>query len=312
MAGGLIMLSFYEEKEISDKGVRYPFSGHIQEKCETGLMAPAHVHDYIEILYCLSGNIKIYLNGKGYTFSDGDIILINSREVHSIFAEATDCPNKYIVIKFEPEVLYTTSKTIFEAKYVLPFTTNKSEHQKLFTQNEISETFILELLHEIIKEYTQKKYGFELAIRTHICRIFLWILRRWNEKGYDLNTDYTLNQNTMERLQIVFDYIDMHYQENITVATVAHLCNMSYSYFSRFFKIIMKKNFSEYLNYVRITAAEKLLTTTDLNITEVSQEIGYSTSSYFIQQFKHFKNITPKQFKCYINAKNFSSIPGEA
>lgn len=309
MIRGLLMESFYEEQKVMDKGVLYPFSGHIQEKCETGLMAPAHIHDYIEILYCLSGNIKIYLNGKDYNFNSGDMILINSREVHSVFGEATDCSNKYIVIKFEPEVLYTTSKTIFEAKYVLPFTTSKSEHQKLFTQNEISETFIPELLHEIVREYTQKKYGFELAIRTHICKVFLWILRRWNDQGYGLNTDNTLNQNAMERLQMVFDYIDMHYQENITVTTVAHLCNMSYSYFSRFFKMIMKKNFSEYLNYVRITAAEKLLTITELNITEVSQEIGYSTSSYFIQQFKHFKNITPKQFKSYINENNFSVIP---
>ena len=178
------------------------------------------------------------------------MILINSREAHSCYGEATDCPNSYIVIKFEPDVLYTTAKTIFESKYVLPFTLSKSTHQKLFTNDEISTTFIPELLHEISMEYEQKKYGFELAIRTHICRIFLWILRSWNEKDLDLNIDNDLSESTIERLQIVFDFVSNNYQNNISVKDLAKICNMSYSYFSRFFKAIMKKNFNEYVNYI--------------------------------------------------------------
>ena len=59
----------------------------------------------------------------------------------------------------------------------------------------------------------------------------------------------------------------------------------------------MGKTFTEYLNYVRITEAEKLLLSTEMNITEVAAETGFSDSSYFIKQFRHFKNVSPKQFK---------------
>jgi AraC-like DNA-binding protein len=75
------------------------------------------------------------------------------------------------------------------------------------------------------------------------------------------------------------------------------MLNMSYSYFSRYFKSLIGKTFSEYLTYVRITEAEKMLLTTDLNITEVALESGYSNSSYFIAQFRVMKGMSPRQFK---------------
>lgn len=98
-------------------------------------------------------------------------------------------------------------------------------------------------------------------------------------------------------------HIDLNYKYDITAESAAKICNMSYSYFSRFFKTVMKKTFNEYLNFIRIVEAEKLLLTTNLNITEIAHETGFSTSSYFIQQFKRHKKISPKQFK-----KSFDSF----
>ena len=291
----------YEEKNHFEDGVIYPFQSHIQENVNSGVIVNAHFHTDIEILFCLSGCADIFLNGRSYDLSIGDMIIIDSKEVHSIIAKPSTSQTEYIVVKFDPEVLYTTSKTIFEAKYVLPFTLSQSTHQKLFTREEISGTFIPSLLNEIYLEYIQKKYGFELAIRTNICRLFLWILRGWNDKGFDLNIDFALNEKNIERLKKVFDYVETNYQFDISIAQMADLCNVSYSYFSRFFKGIMRKNFSEYLNYVRITAAERLLASTDLTITEIALKVGYSTTSYFIRQFKLYKNISPKQFQSYVS-----------
>ena len=150
---------------------------------------------------------------------------------------------------------------------------------------------------EITEEIKNKKYGYELAIKTHICVIFLWILRYWDSQGLTMDTSTILKENDLKMLQKVFDYLDENFKFDITVEFIAQLCNLSYSYFSRQFKAMMGKTFTEYLNYIRITEAEKLLLSTDMNITQVALETGFSSTSYFIQQFKHFKNISPKQFK---------------
>lgn len=109
--------------------------------------------------------------------------------------------------------------------------------------------------------------------------------------------EYEIEKPVMKRFVKLFDYVSEHYSESITAEDAAGICSMSYSYFSRFFKRVMKKSFSEYVNFVRISEAEKLLVSTDLNITEIAMQTGFSTSSYFIYQFKKMKSVSPKQFR---------------
>lgn len=293
---------YFEEIRPAVGDIQYPFKCHIQQSQGKVLIVDAHWHYYIEMLYCLSGMGRVILGGMNYHFGAGDMILMNSREVHSVTGEEGDV-FKYIVVQFDPEVLYTTTRTVFESKYVLPFIMAKSSHQRYFASEEIKDTPIPYLMKEIHEEFASKNYGFELAIRTHICRIFLWVLRSWQSKGLNLDAGNTLKENDIKMLQKVFDYLDDNYQYDITAESVARMCNMSYSYFSRHFKALIGKTFTEYLNYVRITEAEKLLLTTDMNITEVALRTGFSDSSYFIKQFKQFKNISPKQYKKRIIGK---------
>jgi AraC family transcriptional regulator, melibiose operon regulatory protein len=292
----------FEKDNPNNVLIKYPFLCHTQKSKKNSVAVDAHWHYYIEMLYSLSGKCKVFIGGCCHDFNKGDLLLINSREVHSVYVYDKE-DVEYIVLRFDPEVLYTTSRSVFESKYVLPFIMSKAKHQKIFGKDEIKNTPIPSTMLEIVKENNNKKYGFELAIKTHICGIFLWILRSWDKQGQSMDAGKLLKENDLIMLQKVFDYLDTNYQNNITVEAVAEMCNLSYSYFSRQFKQLMGKTFTDYLNYIRITEAEKLLLSTDMNITQVALEIGFSSSSYFIQQFKHFKNISPKQFKFSIVKK---------
>lgn len=287
---------YYEDQHNANSLIQYPFDCHMHKSHLGHVLALAHWHYYIEILYMIKGNARAVLGGEEYPFREGDMVLINGREVHAVFGEP-DETIRYIVVKFDPALLYTTERTLFESKYVLPFTMNGTTTQKVFTAAELASSPIPTLLPAILQEFEDKPYGFELAIRTDIGRIFLWVIRNWEAKGVQMDANPSLKEVDILRLQKVFDYLDEHYKHNITVETVASMLNMSYSYFSRYFKSLIGKTFSEYLTYVRITEAEKLLLTTDLNITEVALESGFSNSSYFIQQFHDLKGLSPKQFK---------------
>jgi AraC family transcriptional regulator, melibiose operon regulatory protein len=287
---------YFEELKLSEGEINYPFDSFITNTKENEFYILPHWHYYFELLYFIEGGAKVFLSSKSYEVSRGDFILINSREVHAISAEK-GLQTKYIVIKFDPEVLYTTSKTIFEAKYILPFTMSQQMQQKIFRGGELVDTPISELVSEVYNECLNKNYGFELAVRSSIGRIFLWVLRNWEKKGIVIEFESAQKEFDIKKLQQIVDYLDKHYSEDISVEEMAKRCSMSYSYFSRFFKKIMRKTFKEYLNYIRITEAEKLLLNSDLNITEVALNTGFTNTSYFIKQFKRYKNISPKQFK---------------
>ena len=59
----------------------------------------------------------------------------------------------------------------------------------------------------------------------------------------------------------------------------------------------MKKSFSEYLTYLKLSESEKLLISTDMSVTEIAQTCGFSTTSYYIAVFKKITGETPSKIK---------------
>ena len=286
--------AYYEPETASLTWPYYPFRCHVQSWSGESQFCGAHWHYAIEILYATRGQASILLNGRFYSFSAGDMVLINARDVHAIWGEPR---TQYTCIKFNPEILYTAARFAFESRYVLPFTMADSSPQKVFLRSEIDPTPLPALIREIMQELTERDYCFELAVRTNISRIFLWVLRSWQGKGLRIDSGHDFREQDMERLQAVFDCLDHQYMNRLTVADMAVSCNMSYSYFSRYFKSVMGKSFTAYLNYVRITEAEKLLLASDKSITEIAMETGFASVSYFISQFRKMKKQSPRQYR---------------
>ena len=112
-----------------------------------------------------------------------------------------------------------------------------------------------------------------------ICRIFLWYLRRMEENGISMYGSSNIRAEDIVRLNAVLDYIHENYMQPVLAEKMAKMCNMSYSYFSRFFRHALGQTFSDYLLYVRLTEAEKLLITTSKSISQIALDTGLSESS---------------------------------
>ena len=66
---------------------------------------------------------------------------------------------------------------------------------------------------------------------------------------------------------------------------------------SRMVKTLTGINFKKYLNDLRIERAKYLLLSTDMNVAEVGQRSGFSSTSYFIKVFKESEGTTPSRFR---------------
>lgn len=290
------MDGYFIEPIFTKNGI--PTSFEVDEQQYSGKMvtAFAHIHDKVEILYCMDGELKVFLNGEESLFNTGDMIIINSNEVHSVVSE-TDRVNRYIVVKIRPEILYDSMQAIFEMKYILPFTLSHSAFPQVLPKDILEKTIVPGLFDEIQLENEKKEYGYELAIRGCVCKLFLWILRYWRSQGLDIERKKDISQGQIGILKKAFDFVNTHYSENISALDIAKYCNVSYSYFSRMFKLNMGRSFTEYLSNHRISKAESLLTSTDKSISEIAIDTGFSDSGYFIKVFKQKKGISPRKFK---------------
>lgn len=268
-----------------------PVSGiNPPRKC-TAAEPDYHYHDYIELLYSVETDGDVYINGSCIHFKTGDIIVINSNELHDTryFGKT-----KYLCVKFSPNVLYADEKSLFEYKYALPFLTD-GVYQRLFEKDAAKRSGISMLCDEIIDEWTKHDYAYEMVIRSNILKIFSYILRRWKEQNV-LGGDRKISDTIKKAMRYIF-----WNSSSATECMTAQYCGLSTNYFSYLFKHDTGKTFKEFLMSVRLKEAEKLLLSTDKSVTDIAMETGYSTSSHFIAEFKKHVGLTPKQFQKKLN-----------
>lgn len=98
-------------------------------------------------------------------------------------------------------------------------------------------------------------------------------------------------------IHTVKNYVTQHYQEEISLESLAALVYLSPSYLSKVFKRETGENLSNYIQEVRIQEAKTLLRSTSLKAYEVAQRVGIPDPVYFARIFKKVTGIKPKDFR---------------
>ena len=106
------------------------------------------------------------------------------------------------------------------------------------------------------------------------------------------------NLGVMEKIVYsVSEYISDHFAEDIQLDILSRKFAISSGQLSRKFKDVMGIGMNEYIRYIRILNAEKLLKNTTLPITDISQQCGFNDSNYFSTVFKKATGITPIHYR---------------
>ncbi len=100
-----------------------------------------------------------------------------------------------------------------------------------------------------------------------------------------------------KEIQKAVQYIYEHYQEEISLATVAEKVGLSENYFSNFFKAEMNENLTHYINRIRIEQAKRLMDTTNMKVYEIAKAVGYHNTTYFSTIFKKITNMAISDYK---------------
>lgn len=101
----------------------------------------------------------------------------------------------------------------------------------------------------------------------------------------------------IERLRRVCAFVDENLPESITRDEVASVAHLSPSAFSRFFKQHTGTTFQAFLNERRISAACQLLSNSELSMTEIAMQVGFSNTTSFNRTFRRLKDQSPSEYK---------------
>ncbi|WP_298157088.1 AraC family transcriptional regulator [Flavobacterium sp.] len=103
-----------------------------------------------------------------------------------------------------------------------------------------------------------------------------------------------VNEN---RINKICGYIQQHADEQITLEQVAGLVHLSKSAFCKLFKRMVKINFSDYINEIRIANSCQLLLESDKTVREIAMQAGFESLTYFNRVFLKKKGLTPMAFR---------------
>lgn len=95
----------------------------------------------------------------------------------------------------------------------------------------------------------------------------------------------------------VTDYINSHFNEELSLSTASELFNMSQSYLSSRFHRETGMTFSEYLTEKRIEHAKPLLKNTEMTISMIAEDCGIEDNNYFSRIFKKKEGMTPLEYR---------------
>ena len=110
-----------------------------------------------------------------------------------------------------------------------------------------------------------------------------------------------------DNINRVVSYISKNITSKLTLEQLAEISGFSLSRFKTKFKEEIGMPPAEYITLQKIKYAKKLLETTEKSITELSYELGFSSSNYFSAVFKKVLNITPQQYKKKFLSNQFSA-----
>ena len=117
--------------------------------------------------------------------------------------------------------------------------------------------------------------------------------------NFMLNAIDVIQKNSMEKSDIekAKSYIANNISNSITVMDVANHVNLSAEYFTKVFKRATGQNIKEYISLSKVSAAKEMLEHSNMSISMVALELGYSYFSHFTQVFKKYEHITPSEYR---------------
>lgn len=239
-----------------------------------------HFHPEIEVVFVLDGRAKVKIKGTTYDMTSDDVIVINSGLMHQI--ESVD-KTLICTVQFSCRLM---ASLLGRDDY---FFVCCSVRDRMKSYGELRSIF-----REIVYQTLQEKRRSECIIRSMMYRLLDQLIEYFLVDESQDTGDITSED---ARMQMIVQYVNQNYEENISLSTLAEKMFTSSSTLSRFFKKQTGIYFNEYVNRIRLRAAIENLIYSDKNITKVAVDSGFSNISVFNRLFKDTYGMSPSDYR---------------
>ena len=254
-----------------------------------------HYHPELELHYVIKGEGVRFIGNNIGNFSPGDLVLLGENLPHTwrcteeYFQNSPEHEIEVIVIHFLPDCLGKYLLNLPEA-YLLPKLFEKAKSGMVIsgkTRNKLAE-----LMREALEATNLDKVIVLLKILKTLAETSEYKTIVSGQTSF-----YQSNETDTLRLNKVCNYTLTNYKKDITLEEISSISNLSVTSFCRYFKLMTKKTYYDFLIEIRISHACRALVEDKLPTEVICFDCGFNNVSNFYRHFKKVTGITPLEYK---------------
>jgi len=254
-----------------------------------------HQHDLHELVVCLSDSGTFFIDGTAYDYYPGRTLFIPGGTPHHLTATST-VPAKTLFICIAPSSI----------KQYLPANATN------LIQQVLSKPQASEPSHSVSGDVLEVSAKIQKAIKSTsplaqelFAALFnqLIVLHCMSCVGNASNH----NDDQHNPMEEITQWLQKNFVADISTDSLAAKANMSRSVFSRHFRKHTGMSLMEYCLKLRSNAAATTLATSDLGVTQVAYDAGFSNLSHFHRIFKRHYNMAPGEYRKFLRTQGMQA-----
>jgi AraC-like DNA-binding protein len=231
-----------------------------------------HSHSYFQMIYCLGGNGRFFLEDREYPLNHGLLFLLKPQKEHGLYSSSLV---RTLDIKF-----LVRDRRLRDALLAAP---------EVMPQ---SDTGVTGLLEQIRHEGERKGAFYRELCNTLLLQILIGLLRHGGQESeVEVGESEPLQGDSVVRKTL--DFIKTRYAEGLTLRQIATAVGGSDRHIRRHFEESLGMPPMRYLLHFRVKRSKELIQTTDCALKEVAELAGFKSIHHFSRVFREIVGETP-------------------
>ncbi len=255
----------------------------------------AHAHDFLVLAYFERGGGSLRVSGRDWPVVAGDALVIAPGEVVGP-GETRDLEaSEAWAVFFPPEILESQTPGAFLSwrahPLLFPFVGRAAGGAQRLHVPRPQRAAWSERFSDLDRELRERRDGYNEAVLAQLTLLLVSVSRL----AADTVGDLRLKDEPL--LAAVFDFIEGHYSEPISLKDVARAVSLSPGHLTTVVGRKTGRTVGQWITERRMADARRLLTETDLTVEAIGGKVGYRDLSYFIKSFKQSHTLTPLEWR---------------
>ncbi len=255
---------------------------------------PPHRHEAWELVVCLKGRVRTFQGEQHQPLKSGQLILVPPNAEHWLWVDQGKATLIIIAFSCYDQCLKLLQHRVLEA--------DRAQRQILqIIVDEMGSAFKLvdgKLLLVSFHQSENSPLGAEQMITCYMEAFLINLLREATGRGSKAWKPELLEQAMENRIAAdIQSYVDAHLTQKLSMETIAAGVHYSRSYIAAQFRRSTGTTISSYVSKRRLEEAERLLKSGEYTISQIAEQLNYSSVQYFSKCFKDAYGICPSAYE---------------